>query len=91
MFKPQPDHVQQLADYLKKNLSKGYTIDSLKFSLINQGYSRISIAKAIELSNQQLAETAPIMKEKPQIIYKSYPEIEEKPGFFKRIFMKLFG
>lgn len=90
MYKPE-DHVQQLADYFKKNLSKGYTLDSLKFSLLNQGYSRISVNKAIELANQQLAAVAPPMKEKPQIIYRAIPDMEEEPGFFKRLWMKLFG
>ncbi|MEK6860025.1 MAG: hypothetical protein AABX54_04390 [Nanoarchaeota archaeon] len=90
MHKPE-DHIQQLADYFKKNLSKGYTLDSLRFSLLNQGYSRISVNKAIEIANQQLAAVAPPMKEKPQIIYRTIPEVEEKPGFFRRILIKLFG
>ena len=90
MYKPE-DHIQQLADYFKKNLSKGYTPDSLKFSLMNQGYSRISINKAIELANEQLAAIAPPMKEKPQIIYRTTPETIEEPGFLKRAWKKLFG
>lgn len=91
MYKPQ-DHIQQLADYFKKNLSKGYTLDSLRFSLMNQGYSRISVQKAIDLANEQLAAVAPPMKEKPQIIYRAIPEAtEEKLGFFKRLWGKLFG
>ena len=48
-------HLEQLSEYLKNNLKKGYTIDSLKFSLIRQGYTRISIEKAIELANIQLS------------------------------------
>ena len=78
-------NLQPLWQY--ENLSKGYTLDSLKVSLTNQGYSRISIEKAIELANKQLARAAPVMIEKPQIIYRSYPEtiIEEKQGFFKRL------
>jgi len=90
MYKPE-DHVQQLADHIKRNITKGYTMDSLRFSLMNQGYSRISIQKAIDLANKQLAEQAPVMKEKPQIIYKAFPEVtEERPGFFKRAWKKLF-
>lgn len=58
---------------------------------MNQGYSRISINKAIELANEQLAVQAPVMKEKPQIIYKAFPEVEERPGFLKRVWRKLFG
>ena len=90
MYKPK-NYIQQLADYIKKNLSKGYTLDSLRFSLMNQGYSRISVEKAVELANKQLAATAPVMKEKPQITYKIIPEIEKpkesvKKPFWKRIF-----
>jgi hypothetical protein len=89
MYKPQ-DHIQQLADHIKKNLSKGYTVESLKFSLMNQGYSRISIQKAMDLANLQLASQVPVMKEKPQITYTAIPEVPQQ-GFFKRIFGKLFG
>jgi hypothetical protein len=89
MYKPQ-DHIQQLTDHIKRNLSKGYTVESLKFSLMNQGYSRISIQKAIDLANLQLASQVPIMKEKPQITYTAISEVP-KQGFFKRIFGKLFA
>jgi len=83
------DHVQQLADYILKNLAKGYTLDSLRFSLTTQGYSRISVENAIEIANKQLAKTAPIMREKPEIIYKVSPEIKyskEKKGFLDWLF-----
>ncbi len=90
-YQPQ-SHIQQLADYIKKNLAKGYTMDSLKFSLFNQGYSRTSVEQAVELANQQLAAQAPVMKEKPQIIYKMITDenIVEKPGIFKRFFKWMF-
>lgn len=64
------DYVQQLANHIKINLKKGYTIEAMTVSLLNQGYSRISVEKAVELANQQLAASAPEMKEKPQISYK---------------------
>lgn len=69
MYQPE-DYIQQLADYIKINLKKGYTMAALTVSLLNQGYSRISIEKAIEIANQQLADSAPEMKEKPQIFYR---------------------
>jgi hypothetical protein len=74
MYKPY-NHIQQLANHIKKALAKGYTVESLRYSLVNQGYSRISIEKAIDLANLQLAEKAPIMKEKPQITYSVDPEL----------------
>jgi len=95
MYNPQ-NHVQQLVDHIKKNLAKGYTSDALKVSLINQGYSRISVEKAIEIANQQLASTIPLIKEKPQITYKVFDEsfqpisisTSEKKSFFKRLFKR---
>ena len=93
MYKPK-DHIQQLSDYIKRNLAKGYTLDALRFSLINQGYSRISVEKAIELANQQLAYSAPEMKEKPKITYTLLDEYNnplqtfqiehEKKGFWQK-------
>jgi SOS response regulatory protein OraA/RecX len=92
---------QQLADHIKKNLSKGYTMDSLKFSLLQQGYSRTTVEKAIELANRQLADSAPKVVEKPQIKYEVVDDSQmaEKiaaqdrasQGFFKRVFGKLLG
>jgi SOS response regulatory protein OraA/RecX len=67
---------QQLADYIKKNISKGYTMDSLKYSLMKQGYSRTSIEKGMELANKQLAEIAPKMEEKPIVRFESVDEEE---------------
>ena len=89
------DYLQQLADYIKRNLSKGYTLDSLKFSLQTQGYSRVSVDNAIKLANEQLASLAPPMKEKPQITYKlitpdSTYAYERKKGFLRKIFEKVF-
>lgn len=63
------NYIQQLANYLKKNLTKGYTIDSLKIALEMQEYSKESIERAIKLANEQLASKAPPMKEKPVIKY----------------------
>ncbi len=98
-YKPQTQ-VQQLASHIKKNLEKGYTSDALRFSLMNQGYSRISVDKAIELANKQLAAKVPLIKEKPEIIYKIIRDDEEgskeeiinilpkKNSFWKRLFKR---
>ncbi len=84
---------QQLVDYIKKNLSKGYTLDALRYSLVKQGYSRTSVDKSIELANRELAATAPKMVEKPAVKWEvldnedmaaKVAANESKPGFFKR-------
>ncbi len=83
------DYKRKLIDYLKKNLTKGYTLDSLKFALINQGYSRAIVGIAIEKANKELAEKAPIIREKPIIKYEIIDEndnpITIKKSFWKRI------
>ena len=82
----QTDYIQQLANYIKKNLSKGYTTESLKWALINQGYSRTDVTKAINIANEQLALQAPKMIEKPVIKVEVEPEIkEEKLSFWQKI------
>ncbi|MBM3247204.1 hypothetical protein FJZ17_01515 [Candidatus Pacearchaeota archaeon] len=85
---------QKLADYVKKNISKGYTLDALRYSLLHQGYSRTSVEKAIEIANRQLAAQAPKMSEKPVIKYETIDDEEmaakiaaqDKPSFWKRLF-----
>jgi len=88
---------QQLAEYILKNLKKGYTVDSLKFSLISQGYTKITVENAIEIANQKLAKEIPQIKERPEIIYKVVAEpaelseesnkpISNKKGFFSKLF-----
>ncbi len=81
----------QLANYFKKNLSKGYSSDSLKFALINQGYSRIAVEKAIEQAHKELAEEAPKFKEKPKIKYEIFDEHDNLITIKKPWWKKIFG
>ena len=88
----QQSHIEQLANYFKKNIKKGYTEEALKISLVKQGYSNISIEKALDLANKQLAEELPLMKEKPEIIYKIEPEISIlNKNFLQKFIDWLFG
>lgn len=87
-----PTPHQQLVNYIIKNLNKGYTADTLKYSLLSQGYGRTSVQKAIDDAHKQLAKNAPVMKEKPQI---TYEVIDSKPSKTKtqkplNFFQKLF-
>jgi len=77
----------KLTDYFKKNLKKGYTFDSLRLALINQGYSKIMVDRAIEQVHKELAEKAPILKEKPIINYEIIDE-NNKPITIKKSFWK---
>ena len=83
---------RRLVEYIKKNLLKRYTVESLKWALINQGYSRTDVTEAIEISNRELAEKAPMIKEKPKIKYEIFDKdnkpINIKKPFWKRFFNK---
>ena len=83
---------RRLVEYIKKNLLKRYTIESLKWALINQGYSRTDVTEAIGISDRELAEKAPMIKEKPKIKYEIFDKdnkpINIKKPFWKRFFNK---
>ena len=83
------DSEKKLVEYFKKNLAKGYTLDALKFALINQGYSRTIVERAIQQTNKELSEKAPILKEKPKITYEiiggNGKPISIQKSFWKRI------
>ncbi len=81
------DYTRKVVDYFKKNLSKGYTLDALRWALINQGYSRTLVERAIVQANKELAEKAPILKEKPVIKYEIIGE-DNKPIILKKSFWK---
>tara|TARA_Y100000310_G_scaffold318612_1_gene372919 strand:+ start:491 stop:781 length:291 start_codon:yes stop_codon:yes gene_type:complete len=93
-IKSPESYIQQLASYIKRNLAKGYTLDSLKIALQQQEYSKASIDKAIEIVNEQLANQAPIMEEKPKIRYKVVDEnnakkeikLQKKKSFLEKLF-----
>ncbi|MBS3094451.1 hypothetical protein J4474_02200 [Candidatus Pacearchaeota archaeon] len=81
---------QSLVDYFKKNFNKGYSEDSLKFSLIRQqGYSRALVEKALEQAKKEIAMESPrrlVSEEKPEITITEEVEEQPKKGFFKRLF-----
>jgi len=80
----------KLKEYLKKNLKKGYTIESLKWALLKQGYSRTAIERTIEQVHKELAEQAPILKEKPTISYQIVDENDNPVTIKKSFWKKLF-
>lgn len=82
---PEEKYIQQLVNYIKKNLGKGYTIDSLKWALMNQGYSRVEVGKAIDSANKELAMKAPKLIEKPVINVEVEPEPIQEKSFFQKV------
>jgi hypothetical protein len=83
------DYIGKIVNYFKTNLKKGYTIESLKWALIGQGYTRTAVERAIEEVNKELARQAPILKEEPmikhEIIGENNTPITIKKPWWKRI------
>ena len=79
----QSDRKRKLIDYFKRNIKKGYTPDSLKYALMNQGYIRIEIDSCLEEAQKEMAETAPVLKEKPKIVYEVLDH-EDNPIYLKK-------
>jgi len=67
--------MDDLVLYIKKNLKKGYTKESLKTALLIQNYTRMEIDKAIQRVDDELASEAPLIKTKPVIKHEFiYPD-----------------
>ena len=83
------DYIGELSDYIKKNLRKGYTKESLKWALVNQGHSKLEVEKAINKAEDDLAKEAPVLKTKPEITFDVVSPTdaiaEEKKPFWKRM------
>ena len=84
------NYKKQIVDYLRKNLKKGYTKESLKWALINQGHSKLEIEDALKKLEQEMANQAPVLKTKPEIKYEIVQDdtslVKEKRSLFKRWF-----
>ena len=82
---------EQLADYFKRNLKKGYTPDTLKWALIGQGYSRVIVENSLEEAQKRIAKEVPIFKEKPKIDYQLLDYDNNPVKIRKNWFMRILG
>jgi SOS response regulatory protein OraA/RecX len=87
MFK-EKDYLQEIVDYIKKNLKKGYTKESLKWALLEQGYSRTELERAFKKADEEFALEAPVLKTKPRITYEVVSPQEYKIKIKKQPFWK---
>ena len=87
-IKKDVNYLQNLVDYAKKNIKKGYSEDSLRWALIGQGHSRIEIDKAISLAKTEIEKERPRMQQPPQQLENTIPkiDIEDKKPFWRRLF-----
>lgn len=82
-----------LVSYLRKNLSKGYKLQNLKWALINEGYSKTEVEKAIKNITSESEKLKKLEEDNQRknlenqsvsLITEEMPEIE-KEGFFSKI------
>lgn len=85
------DYVGELSEYIRKNLKKGYTKDSLKYALVNQGHSRMEVDKAIKRAEEELTREAPVLKTKPDITYEVVEPAESTEDNKKPWYRRWFG
>ena len=82
---------RNLVDQAKKNISKGYDQETLKWALIEQGHSKSEVKAILEMANAELEKEKPKSVEKkevPKIKHEIYGS-DNKPirlPFFKRVF-----
>ena len=86
------EYKQHILEYFKKNMAKGYDADTLKWSLIRQGYSRSIVDWGVEQVHKELAAKEPLLdaKEKPHIDYQRIEDdanvSKPKKSWWKRFF-----
>jgi SOS response regulatory protein OraA/RecX len=85
------EYIEKLVDYIKRNIKKGYTEESLKWALINQGYTKSIVERAINKVHQDLSQKAPILKEKPIIRYEILDEKNQPIKIKKPWWKKMLG
>lgn len=86
-------YLAKIKSYIRRNLKKGYTKESLKWALVDQGHSKRQIDMAFEKVEAEMAKEAPVLKTKPSITYHTYDEQGQeykkdirKKTFWRRIF-----
>jgi len=80
-----------LVDYFRKNLAKGYNAETLKWALINQGYSKTIIELSLEKAQKEMIELAPEIQEKPHISYEIIDETNKPVTIKKSWWRRIFG
>lgn len=79
------DQTKPLIEYLQKNIRKGYKLEDLKWSLIGQGHSKVSVDKAIEFVKEIEEAKKSEMPEKIEIIRPVDIPVKEEKTFLQKL------
>ena len=66
---------EKLVQYVKKNIAKGYPIDTLKYALLSQGYGRTTVSNAIQDATKQDTKQKQDQQSEQQTKDKNKPKI----------------
>ena len=79
------DSIKGLIDYLRRNLKKGYKLDELKWALISQGHSRVSVDKAVRYITdlQEAQRASKVETAQPEVL--QMPVQVEEDGFWQKV------
>ncbi|RZD30573.1 hypothetical protein CXT76_02220 [Candidatus Parvarchaeota archaeon] len=87
MNQKEANRIKELMDYFRKNLEKGYSVESLKWALVSQGNSKREILKALQIveaeNNSEINN-----KEQTKNTENSKIKVEPKKSFWKNFFNK---
>jgi len=67
------EYRNKLMDYLRKNMQKGYNTESLRWALVDQGYSRTMVDSAIKEASSEMSKLS-AQREKPVITHEIVTE-----------------
>lgn len=79
---------QKLVEYFRKNLQKGYDLETLKWALIKQGHTRIDVSYAVEQVKDEFTKRNLVKEEVKPVLEENYGEeqsyfIPEKKPWWK--------
>ena len=82
------DYIKGLIRYAQRNLSRRYTVDQIRLTLLQQGYSRAAVDRAIKVALESMPKApAAEVRPEPKIeLVEHEPVPERKRNFFQKIF-----
>jgi len=82
------DYMKQVVSYIERNMGRGYNVDQIRFTLLQHGYSRAAIERGMKIYNQMHPPMAEPVKNEALAVSEpvAEPVVEEKKGFFSRMF-----
>ena len=88
------ERVNLLVEKIKGNVSKGYDLTALRWTYVNQGYSKIEVDKAIKMVQEEMNREKVLQEKSQEYILDEGPKpepVQEKKSFwgnFKGLFSK---